>query len=242
MKTVCISGYFNPVHSGHIEYAKEAKKLGDKLIVIVDNDHQVELKKSIKFQTESERVKIISSLKCVDEVVLSIDVDNSVCKTLEMIKPDVFAKGGDRNSKNIPEVEICKKLGIKIVDGIGGNKTNSSSELLKNVLYQENDKPWGKELVLYKKDQAQSKLLEINKHDELSLQYHKDKIENLMLTKGTAFIFKDGKYEQMILGKVYIINSYELHRIKSGTNSQILEISFGYDEDIVRTEDKYNRK
>jgi cytidyltransferase-like protein len=129
---VCASGYFNPLHRGHISYLNEAKKLGDYLVVIVDNDFQVGLKGSKKFMDEQERCLIISNLKCVDEVRLSIDTDLSVCKSLELIKPDIFAKGGDRTIDNIPEKEICEKLGIKMVFGVGEDKVQSSSNLLTN--------------------------------------------------------------------------------------------------------------
>ena len=130
---VVASGYFNPLHKGHIIYLREAKKLGDKLIVIVNNDEQVDLKGSTKFMDENERMTIIGSLKFVDEVVLSIDRNKSVCRTLEKIKPDIFVKGGDRTIDNIPEKEICEKLGIKMVFNVGGKKINSSSEIFKNI-------------------------------------------------------------------------------------------------------------
>ena len=107
-----------------------AKQLGDKLIVIVNNEAQTIAKKGKEFMPIKERVEIIKALRCVDEVVISIDTDKSVCKTLEMIKPDIFAKGGDRYSYEIPETPVCKKLGIKIVDGLGA-KIQSSSNLIK---------------------------------------------------------------------------------------------------------------
>jgi rfaE bifunctional protein nucleotidyltransferase chain/domain len=127
---VVTSGYFDPLHVGHIECMELAKKLGDKLIVIVNNDRQAVLKKGYEFMPLKERAKIVSSLKCVDEVFISIDEDRSVCKSIEAIKPDIFAKGGDRNSGNIPEKAICDKIGCKIVDGLG-EKIQSSSDLIK---------------------------------------------------------------------------------------------------------------
>ena len=128
MKTVAISGYFDPIHVGHLEYIKEAKKLGDKLIVIVNNNHQCVLKKGKPFMDEKDRVIIASSIKYVDEVFLSIDEDKTVCKSLEEIKPDIFANGGDRKNFEIPESIICKKYDIKIIDGLG-KKIRSSSDL-----------------------------------------------------------------------------------------------------------------
>lgn len=128
MRTVAISGYFDPIHVGHLEYIIEAKKLGDKLIVIVNNNHQCVLKKGKPFMDENDRVTIVSSIKYVDEVFLSIDKDKTVCKSLEKIKPTIFANGGDRKNYEIPESAICKKYNIQIIDGLG-KKIRSSSDL-----------------------------------------------------------------------------------------------------------------
>ena len=134
---VAVSGYFNPVHIGHIRMFKRAKKIGDKLIVIVNNDNQVKLKGSVQFMNEKERMEIISALKLVDKVILSIDKDKTVCKTLKLIKPHIFANGGDRNKKNIPEVDICKEINCKMIFNIGrGGKIQSSSWLLKNIQHK----------------------------------------------------------------------------------------------------------
>jgi D-beta-D-heptose 7-phosphate kinase/D-beta-D-heptose 1-phosphate adenosyltransferase len=128
MKTVVVSGYFDPVHVGHLEYLKLAKDLGDKLIVIVNNNEQCVLKKGKPFMDELDRLEIVKSLKMVDDVFLSIDKDKSVCKSLEILKPDIFANGGDRNTNEVPESIICKKYNIKMIDGLG-NKISSSSDL-----------------------------------------------------------------------------------------------------------------
>lgn len=128
MKTVVVSGYFDPIHVGHLEYLKLAKDLGDKLIVIVNNNEQCVLKKGKPFMGELDRLEIVKSLKMVDDVFLSIDKDKSVCKSLEILKPDIFANGGDRNTNEVPESIICKKYNIKMIDGLG-NKIRSSSDL-----------------------------------------------------------------------------------------------------------------
>jgi len=128
MKVVAISGYFDPIHVGHLEYINMAKKLGDKLVVIVNNNYQCELKKGKPFMDEKDRVTIVSNLKNVDEVFLSIDKDKTVCASLQKIKPDIFANGGDRKNYEIPESVICKKYDIKIIDGLG-DKIRSSSDL-----------------------------------------------------------------------------------------------------------------
>lgn len=126
--TVAVSGYFDPIHVGHLEYLELAKKIGDYLIVIVNNDLQASLKKGKSFMNENDRVEIVSAIRCVDEVFLSIDKDSSVCKSLEHIKPDIFANGGDRKLDEIPETKVMKKYNIKMVDGLG-KKIRSSSDL-----------------------------------------------------------------------------------------------------------------
>ena len=132
-KVVIVSGYFDPLHVGHLEYLQMASQLGDKLLVIVNNDEQAKLKKGESFMSERDRMEIIYALECVDEVLISCDEDASVCKSLELaaqFKPMadlIFAKGGDRNFGEVPEVDICKKLGIEMVDNLG-EKIRSSSE------------------------------------------------------------------------------------------------------------------
>lgn len=128
MKKVAISGYFDPIHIGHLEYIRLASDLGDYLIVIVNNDKQAALKKGKSFMCEDDRLEIVSQIKGVDEAVLSIDDDKTVCKTLNLLKPDIFANGGDQSNSEIPEFKICKENGVKVVDGLG-KKIRSSSEL-----------------------------------------------------------------------------------------------------------------
>ena len=136
-KAVIVSGYFNPIHKGHIEYFNNAKACGDRLIVIVNNDKQRDLKGSKEFQLESERVFIVSNIKSVDQVFIAIDEDRTVCATIQYLHEQLhheyqlaFANGGDQNNNSIPEVPICKKLGIALLDGLG-DKIQSSSWLLK---------------------------------------------------------------------------------------------------------------
>ncbi len=128
MKRVAVSGYFDPIHIGHLEYLKLAKNLGDKLVVIVNNNKQCVLKKGKPFMDETDRVEIVKCLKMVDEVFLSIDMDKTVCNSLEALKPDVFANGGDRSTGEVPESTICKIHNIEMVDGLG-EKIRSSSDL-----------------------------------------------------------------------------------------------------------------
>jgi len=143
-KVIIISGYFNPIHGGHLSNMKDAKKLGDELWVIVNNDKQQMLKKGMIILDEKERMEIVKELRCVDRVLLSIDTDESQAKTLEYIFKlnknceIIFAKGGDRNIDNIPESErqVCKKNGIRVVSNVGIDKVNSSSRITKLL--------WGK--------------------------------------------------------------------------------------------------
>lgn len=137
-KVVITSGFFNPLHIGHINLIREAKNLGDFLVVIVNNDEQVKVKGSCPFMPEQERIEIIKALRYADDVVLSIDKDGSVIESLKMVVKKYpgeifFAKGGDRNADNIPEKEVCEKFNIKIINGVGGDKIQSSSRLLKNI-------------------------------------------------------------------------------------------------------------
>jgi len=130
---VAVSGYFNPLHTGHLEMISRAKKLGDKLVVIVNNDLQVSLKGSVPFMLLADRVKIVKALRDVDRVFISIDKDKTVCKSLAKIRPDVFANGGDRHSiGDVPEYAVCRKHKIRMVDGLG-QKIRASSQLIANA-------------------------------------------------------------------------------------------------------------
>ncbi len=136
-KAVIVSGYFNPLHKGHIELFYKAKEKGEKLIVIVNNDNQRLIKGSKEFMLQEERMLIIKELKITDEVILSIDKDRTVCATIQKIHHEFsskyklfFANGGDQNNDSIPEVKVCKDLGIDLIEGLG-DKIQSSSWLLK---------------------------------------------------------------------------------------------------------------
>jgi D-beta-D-heptose 7-phosphate kinase/D-beta-D-heptose 1-phosphate adenosyltransferase len=154
MTIVIASGYFDPIHIGHIRYLQDASKLGY-LIVIVNNDEQAILKKGFVFMPCEERIEIVRSIGCVNRVVKSIDEDLTVYRTIMLLANDypvpksitatefdgalifksspatvVFAKGGDSTYDNVPEMELCKELGIKVVFGCGGAKIQSSSKLV----------------------------------------------------------------------------------------------------------------
>ena len=136
MKVVIVSGYFNPLHGGHIDMIEAARKMGDKLIVIVNNDQQQLLKKGKVILDDKNRLRLMRALRDVNEVVLSIDEDSTIIKTLEMIAKQhpgddlVFANGGDRDSEQaIPEAEVCRQYGIEMRFDAGIGKTDSSTRI-----------------------------------------------------------------------------------------------------------------
>lgn len=136
-KVVAVSGGFDPLHVGHVRLMEEARKLGDKLVVILNNDHWLRKKKGYVFMPQEERKEIIKALSCVDDVLITSHPENpqdiSVCAELKKLKPDIFANGGDRLADNIPEVQVCKEIGCEMVFNVGhGGKIQSSSWLLGN--------------------------------------------------------------------------------------------------------------
>ncbi|RME57689.1 hypothetical protein D6779_08220 [Candidatus Parcubacteria bacterium] len=136
---VAVSGGFDPLHVGHVRLFREAKKLGDKLVVILNNDNWLRKKKGIVFMPEQERKEVLEALAAVDEVVITKHPENpadmSVCDALRELRPDIFANGGDRTKDNIPEIPVCEEIGCKMVFGVGkGGKLQSSSWLLKNYV------------------------------------------------------------------------------------------------------------
>ena len=146
MKTVAVSGGFDPIHIGHIEMIQEAKALGEHLVVIVNNDNWLMKKKGFVFMNQTERKAILEAVRFVDEVVITDHPENpedmSVSATLEKIRPDIFANGGDRNEKNAADpnsslykdIKTCERLGIEIIYNVGkSGKIQSSSDLVKRI-------------------------------------------------------------------------------------------------------------
>ncbi len=129
---VAISGAFDPIHIGHVRYIREAAKLGDKLVVILNGDDFLLRKKGFVFRPFVDRKEILESIKGVDEVIPSIDEDQTVSKTLEKLKPDIFAKGGFW-TENLPEAEACKNVGCKIVLHVGGEQIRTNGDMTKIV-------------------------------------------------------------------------------------------------------------
>jgi D-beta-D-heptose 7-phosphate kinase/D-beta-D-heptose 1-phosphate adenosyltransferase len=135
-KLLIVSGYFNPIHKGHLEYFNSAKELADELFVIVNSDLQRSLKGSKEFQKEAERLFIVQNIKAVDKAMISVDQDRTVCASIRSVFERYgdtyqigFANGGDQYNHSIPEAPICRELQIELIDGLGA-KIQSSSWLL----------------------------------------------------------------------------------------------------------------
>ena len=135
---VVVSGYFDPIHIGHLEMMKLAKQLGDELVVIVNSDKQAKLKKKKSFMPEGDRLNIVKAIRYVDTAFISIDEDKTVCGSLQKVSRNykgydiIFANGGDRSTGEVPELEVCLSCGIEMIDGLG-DKIRSSSEIVKGA-------------------------------------------------------------------------------------------------------------
>jgi len=189
---VIVSGGFDPIHSGHISMFSEAKELGDHLIVGINSDSWLERKKGKSFLPYDERHAIVSNMKMVDEVIIFNDNDNTACDLLRKARikyPDdiiIFANGGDRTEKNIPEMNI---EGINFEFGVGGNyKKNSSSVILQDWQQPKTTRPWGYYRVLYDIEGTKVKELTINPKSSLSIQRHKHRAEYWHIAEGCAVV------------------------------------------------------
>ena len=247
MSTVIISGGFDPVHIGHLRMMIEAKKLGKRLIVILNNDDFLINKKGFAFMSQNERSEIIKGFECVDEVVISIDKDSTVVKTIEMISKkediDIFANGGDRkNEDDIPESEICKKLNIEMIFNVGGDKIQSSSDLVKKEVF----KPWGNYRTYEKLSNYLVKRITVEPHQKLSLQSHKHRSEFWIVTKGTAVVNLEEEEYELSKGEYIFIPLNSKHRLSNNSTKdlEVIEIQFGdilSEDDIRRYENTYGR-
>ena len=143
MRGGIISGYFNPLHTGHLDYIEGAKEKCDLLYVIVNSDHQVGLKGSKKFMDEDSRLRIVRALGCVQKAMISIDNDGTVVRSIAKIHKEYcddpfvdgiyFMNGGDRKEGNTPESDFCEQNNVYLIYNVGGGKTQSSSTLLSSV-------------------------------------------------------------------------------------------------------------
>ena len=252
MKIVIVSGGFDPLHSGHIAYFKSAKELGDKLIVAMNSDQWLVNKKGKFFMPFLERKAIVENLSCVDMVIDFEDDElgsatNALIKVKEMYPDDqlIFANGGDRNKDNIPEMSVN---GIDFQFGVGGDdKKNSSSWILKNWQYYNEERLWGSFYNLFEEDQVKVKELIVDPGKGMSFQKHFKRSEIWMVSKGTCIVnfSKDDpdNKENIQLNKFdhYLVPVGEWHQITNPFEEtcHIIEIQYGeacIEEDIERTE------
>ena len=251
MKTiVVVSGGFDPVHSGHIKLIKEARLLGDMLIVGINSDEWLARKKGRAFMPWQERLCILNNLSSVDEVYTFDDEDGTACHLLEQVRahyPDsqiVFANGGDRTEKNIPEQSVA---GIEFAFGIGGeNKANSSSWILQEWKAPKTKRTWGYYRVLHEDgQQVKVKELTVNPGQRLSMQRHTDRAEHWFVSQGTATVNTlNTKSDVELLGEFdqfqhIHIDRTEWHQLCNLTEEplKVVEIQYGLncvEEDIER--------
>ena len=179
MKVVLVTGVFDPLHSGHISYFKEAKKLGDKLVVGLNSDEWLTRKKGKPFKTIQERVEIVKNLQMVDDVLVWDDEDDSASGAIFKLMATsgyncdvIFANGGDRTKANIPEMKLWSDK-VEFVFGVGGShKQNSSSWILEEYKHPKTQRNWGWYRVLDEKPGYKVKELVINPNSSLSMQRH----------------------------------------------------------------------
>jgi len=203
MKVVLVTGGFDPIHSGHIQYFNEAKKLGDKLIVGLNSDHWLTRKKGAPFMNLENRAIIIQSLNMVDEVIMYNDEDDTSCHAIEQVlhhhEEVIFANGGDRIILNIPEYERFKDdERVKFVCNVGGDKTESSSWLLDKWKSPTTIRKWGYYKELYMGKGYKVKELVIKPFSCLSMQRHEHRSELWNLVSGSAEIHMGIGEEKMV--------------------------------------------
>lgn len=240
MKVVLVSGGFDPIHSGHIAYLKEAKSMGDRLIVALNSDDWLKNKKGKFFMPFKERKIILSNIRFVDEVIAFEDDEAGSCKNaLEKIKLDypneeiLFCNGGDRNEQNIPEMEV---KGVSFHFGVGGkDKKNSSSWILKNFEYPSEKRVWGKFFNLFEDKNLKLKELIISPNNGMSFQRHFHRNEIWFVSKGSCvvnFSEKDAEnFESINLKKeeVFHVQKKAWHQITNPFDEpcHIIEIQYG---------------
>ncbi len=247
IESVVVSGGFDPLHVGHSRMFQEAAKLASKLIVIVNNDDFLMLKKGYVFMPIDERMEIIKNISVVDKVVKAIDTDLTVCQTLNLLAKEeniiVFANGGDRQSKkDILESTVCKDNQIEMKFNIGGGKIQSSSSLVSTTV----DKPWGSYKTFEKDKDYLLKIITVNPGEKLSLQSHQHRSEQWLIISGIATVECDGKISYLNRNESIYIPQCSKHRL-SNENKEVLKVfeaQYGdklSESDIIRYQDEYDR-
>ena len=247
---VLVTGGFDPLHSGHIDYFKAAKELGDKLIVGLNSDEWLTRKKGRPFLTWEERASVIGELACVDRVINFNDDDDSATDAIRKTRslyPNIeiiFANGGDRQADNIPELFDDNTGELTFAYGVGGdNKKNSSSWILDNWKTQKTERDWGYRRVLDQAEGYKVKELVINPKSSLSMQRHFKRAEHWYVLKGTCHIKTDGvagiQENKVEPHSTFSIGKEVWHQGQNKTNyfCHILEVQYGkecVEDDIER--------
>lgn len=251
-KIVIATGGFDPVHSGHIEYLKEARKLGDSLYVGANSDEWLRRKKGKEFMPWEERHAILSALEVVERVIRFDDSDGSAKDAIKQVRSIfpydkiIFANGGDRTNANIPEMDI-EDENLEFVFGVGGeHKMNSSSWILQEWKAPKTERQWGYYRVLHEnQNEVKLKELTVEPGQRLSMQKHKDRAEHWFVAEGTATVYTINRStDAELLGifekfKHIHINKTEWHQLCNETEAalKIIEIQYGsncVEEDIER--------
>ncbi len=253
-KIVLVTGGFDPIHSGHIAYIQEARKLGDILVVGANSDDWLRRKKGREFMPWEERASVISSMKSVDRVINFDDSDGSAkdaIRKVRQIYPNdqiIFANGGDRTNANIPEMDILSEmLHLEFVFGVGGeHKMNSSSWILQEWKAPKTERPWGYYRVLHENGkEVKLKELTVDPGKLLSMQRHKDRAEHWFVAEGTATVYTINASTDAELLGIYEkcqhihINKTQWHQLcnEGNTPLKVIEIQYGencVEEDIER--------
>ena len=247
---VVVSGGFDPVHSGHIKLIKEARALGDMLIVGINSDEWLARKKGRSFMPWQERLAVINNLKPVDEVYTFDDEDGTACHLLQQVQAHyptasiIFANGGDRTQDNIPEMSVP---GVEFVFGVGGSdKANSSSWILQEWKAPKTERAWGYYRVLHEAGaEVKVKELTVEPGQRLSMQRHQHRAEHWFVSEGTATVYTiNRKSDAELLGEFGThqhihIDRGEWHQLCNETNQplRVVEIQYGnacVEEDIER--------